>query len=137
MGIVESVISVNIFVVVHYGAITNLTGLADGVVYFLDASNAGAFTSIEPTSIGQISKPILVATSTTTGIVLNMRGIEIASSYGTMSNQDANNVAITGGTISGVDIELDNAYVSDTITHNGYVTIKDSTGAVYKLMVGS
>jgi len=85
---------------------------------------------------------MLVATSTTTGVVVNMRGITIASSYGSMSLQNANNVNITGGAITGVtlsasNILLNSSFVNTPVTNNGYITIQDSSGSTYKLMVGS
>ena len=63
------------FDVVYVGAITGLSNLIDGEVYFLSDTVAGSATSVEPTTLGSVSKPIFVATSTSTAVVLNMRGI--------------------------------------------------------------
>jgi len=52
--------------------------LTIGVVYFLSPTTLGAITSTEPSAIGEISKPILIATSTTTGNILRYRGIIIS-----------------------------------------------------------
>lgn len=55
----------------------NLLGsgvFSTGCVYFLSPSSAGRVTTTEPTSSGQVSKPILIATSATGGIVLPFRG---------------------------------------------------------------
>jgi hypothetical protein len=73
VGVVES-INGNDFTIVFDGEIT-LSGLTDGEVYFLSDSVAGTLTTTEPTTIGTISKPILVAYSTTKGIVKSYRGV--------------------------------------------------------------
>jgi hypothetical protein len=64
--------------VVFEGKVTGLTGLTIGVVYFLSPTIAGAITTTEPSNIGEISKPILIATSSTTGNILRYRGIIIS-----------------------------------------------------------
>jgi len=74
VGIVESVAGDD-FVLVMGGWITGLSGGTDGSVGFLSAATAGAITTTEPDPALYISKPIIVYTGTTTGIVLNMRGL--------------------------------------------------------------
>jgi len=76
-GIVQ-LVNGNSFDVVFEGKITGLSGLTIGVVYFLSPTTAGVITTIEPSNIGEISKPILIATSTTTGNILRYRGIIIS-----------------------------------------------------------
>lgn len=49
-------------------------GLTSGCVYFLDPVVAGGVTRTEPTSIGQVSKPIILGLSTTEGVILPYRG---------------------------------------------------------------
>jgi len=137
IGIVQTVSDANTFVYVSYGYISGLSGLTDGTVYFLSPTSAGTLTSTAPVTVGQVSKPMLIATSTTSGVVVNMRGITIASSYGTMSSQNANNVTITGGSISGTTISLANAYTAGAPTATGYINIKDSSGTTYKMLVGT
>ena len=68
----------NDFNVVFEGKVTGLTSLTIGVVYFLSPTIAGAITTTEPSNIGEISKPILIATSSTTGNILRYRGIIIS-----------------------------------------------------------
>jgi hypothetical protein len=51
---------------------TGLSGLTKGLVYFLDPDTAGAVTDEEPA----ISKPVYEALSTTTAVVMGMRGLE-------------------------------------------------------------
>jgi hypothetical protein len=84
VGIVESV-SGNDFTVVYEGRISGLSGLTDGETYFLSATVAGDLTSTEPTTAGLITKPMMVATSTTSGIVINHRGVTIVSQGSTLS----------------------------------------------------
>lgn len=45
-----------------------------GDVYFLDETNAGRITNVEPTALNEVSKPVLVAITTTKGWVIPMRG---------------------------------------------------------------
>ena len=69
----------NDFDLVYYGKITGLSGLNTGEFYFLSPTISGAITSIEPTGIGQISKPVLLSLSDTEANVLLYRGFEIVS----------------------------------------------------------
>jgi hypothetical protein len=50
-----------------------------GTTCFLDPSTAGAYTSTEPTTTGQISTPIFVGDTASSAIMLTMRGTEIDS----------------------------------------------------------
>lgn len=75
VGIVKSVTNANTFVVTPNGYITGLTGLVPGEVYFLSDTVAGQFTLTEPTTIGHVRKPVLLADSTTSGWVLPYNGI--------------------------------------------------------------
>lgn len=75
VGIVSSMVDANNFVLLINGAIAGLSGLTAGTTYFLDPAVSGALTATEPIASGQISKPLLVATSTTTGYFINMRGL--------------------------------------------------------------
>lgn len=74
LGIVETVTDVDNFTVVYGGRIAGLSGLTANTTYYLDASTAGALTSTEPTGTN-VSKPVLYATSTTSGVVLIQRGL--------------------------------------------------------------
>lgn len=55
---------------------TNLIagGFSAGCVYFLDPTVAGGITKVEPSSIGQVSKPIILGLSTTEAAILPYRG---------------------------------------------------------------
>lgn len=80
VGVVSAVADVNNFTLLTNGRITGLSGLTAGTVYFLDPVTAGAITATEPTTVGQITKPLLVADTTTSGVVINMRGLEVGGS---------------------------------------------------------
>jgi len=74
VGIISSITSPDIFQLTLFGYIKYLSGFTAGTVYFLSATVAGGLTAVEPTAIGAITKPILIADSTTSGYVLNYRG---------------------------------------------------------------
>lgn len=74
VGIVSAVADVDNFTLTQVGHVTGLSGLTAGTVYFLDPSTAGAQTATEPTTESEVSKPVLVADSTTSGWILNYRG---------------------------------------------------------------
>lgn len=66
VGMVVAVPNANTFDIIVSGEVTGLTGLTAGSVYYLDASTAGAITTTAPA----ISRPVLYATSTTTGFFI-------------------------------------------------------------------
>jgi len=74
IAVVESV-SGDDFVAVYSGRIT-IAGASwtAGDVLYLDATTAGALTGTEPTQ-GNVVKPMIVATSTTSGVVVNYLGV--------------------------------------------------------------
>jgi hypothetical protein len=78
MGVVESV-TTNTFVLIYSGLIT-LSGLTAGSVYFLSDVTAGLLTTTVPTVIGYVNKPIMVAKTTTIGIIQNYRGMRVVNS---------------------------------------------------------
>lgn len=82
IGMVVDVIDVDNFTLQEIGYVTGLSSLTDGTVYFLDPGTAGAMTATEPSTSGQISKPIFVADSTTSGWLLHYRGMIVASGGG-------------------------------------------------------
>ena len=65
VGMVSRVVDSSTFELTISGEVTGLTGLTAGEAYFLSPSSAGAMTITEPTTIGQISLPLGVASSTT------------------------------------------------------------------------
>ena len=86
VGIVSAVADANNFTLLTVGRVTGLSGLTAGGVYFLSPTTAGAIQNTEPSVIGQISKPVLIADSTTTGYFFNFRGMQVgAAGSGTAS----------------------------------------------------
>jgi hypothetical protein len=65
------------FSVTMAGYISGLSGLTTAAGHFLSPSSAGALTSTDPTTTGHVSKPVLLALSTTEGIVQIQRGYVI------------------------------------------------------------
>ena len=83
IGIVEAVTSVSFYSfidIVMSGVITGLSSLVGGDLYYLDPATAGDYTATKPIAEGQYVKPIMVALSETTGIIINQVGIEIVAS---------------------------------------------------------
>lgn len=72
-GVVSSV-TTNTFELITTGPIT-LSGLTAGSTYYLSDATAGALTTSPPYTNATVSKPVLYATSTTTGVVQIMRGL--------------------------------------------------------------
>lgn len=82
VGIVTVVTDVDNFTYT-YGGIIALAGavpaVAAGTVLFLDPSTAGALTSTEPSTTGQVSKPLAIVLENDAEMLwLNMRGMELA-----------------------------------------------------------
>jgi hypothetical protein len=69
VGVVSVVTDANNFTVTYVGEVSTLTGLTDGLVYFLSPTTAGAVTATPPTSEGQLVVPVYVATSATSAVV--------------------------------------------------------------------
>lgn len=97
VGIVTSVADADNFTFTKtVGArITTLSGLTAGAVYYLSPSSAGAMTATQPIAADDISKPVLIALSTTSGVFINDRSLlenafplnEVASAPTTAANQ--------------------------------------------------
>ncbi len=88
VGIVFTVTNANVFVLLTSGKVTGLSGLTAGLVYFLSDATAGLLTATQPVTVGNVSKPLLVADSTTSGYFINYRGKVIPST---------NPVPVSGG----------------------------------------
>lgn len=71
LGIVSSAPDSSNFTVVFSGEVTGLSGFTAGKAYYLSGSTAGALTATPPTTYGQTVQPVLVATSTSAGIVVS------------------------------------------------------------------
>ena len=79
IGIVSAVGGANTFTLQFGGRITGLTGLTAGEAHFL-SETAGAITATAPSTTTAVIKPVLIADSTTTGFIFNMRGTTVTDS---------------------------------------------------------
>ena len=100
VGIVTKVTDANTFTLTMGGTITGLSGLTAGETYFLSGATAGALSLTE----GTISKPLLVATSTTAGVFVNWRGLE---------GSTANNTDVSAKARRTTDLSIANATVTE------------------------
>lgn len=75
IGIVTSITSPNEFELTTSGKFSISAALfTPGTVYFLSETTSGSLTSTEPTASGTVSKPVVIADTTTSGYFVNMRG---------------------------------------------------------------
>jgi hypothetical protein len=108
------------FTIVINGAISNLTGIVDAAYYYLSESVAGGLTTTAPELSGQVIKPVLIGTSTTTGIVVEYPGVLIEGT----NNGFSGYLALWTGNHS-----LGNSIIQEangTITINGIVNVTGS-----------
>ena len=86
IGIVTAV-DTDDFDLTNAGYVSGLTGLTANATHFLSDATAGLLTATEPTATGSVSKPVFHATSTTTGYLINYRGMTISDIGGTTRNE--------------------------------------------------
>lgn len=79
VGIVSAVANASDFTITTQGMITGLAGLVAGSSYFLSDATAGVYTTLEPTIATSVSKPVLIAVSTSTALFSNWRGFGLAT----------------------------------------------------------
>ena len=72
-------------------------GLTAGCVHFLSADTGGQLTTDETTVVGTVSKPVLIATGTTAGVLFNFRGQFLSGTGGTGAAQGDNNAMFITG----------------------------------------
>lgn len=83
LGIVESVINSNSFVIVYFGVIGAsgfggvYSGMTSGSAYFLDPDTAGAITTAVPDDVNEVVKPVLIAMNGGYAYVTNFKGEEV------------------------------------------------------------
>jgi len=77
IGVVQAATIFNFAAVVN-GSITGLSGLSDGVQYYLSDTYPGTLTTTPPSAINSIIKPVMIATGTTTGQVVEYPGLLIS-----------------------------------------------------------
>ena len=116
LGMVSAVADANAFTLQLHGRIEGLSGLTAGDVYFLSEATAGAITATEPSAVGEIAKPMLIADSATTGFVLQYRGNIVSES---IANATAKAwVAFNGGGTVAIKDSLNVTSVTDNGTGN-------------------
>lgn len=74
VGMVSRVVDANTFEMTISGEVTGLSGLVVGEAYFLSPTVAGTMSVTEPTTLGHVSLPLGVASSTTSFYVTLKRG---------------------------------------------------------------
>jgi len=136
-GIIQNATSTALTAVIN-GNISGLTGLVDGNEYWLSDTTAGALVSAQPTATGSVIKPLLIATGTSTGVVVTYPGALIGSTnYGTSGYYgkwtsaqnlgtglitDNGATVIIGGNLSATGVSATNLTVAGTISANGWVS---------------
>jgi len=100
VGIVSTVVNSNSFVYTTQGIFTSgVPAATAGTVFFLSPTTAGLLTSTAPSTVGQISKPLVtVLQSGTSGLFNNQRGITVSSASGFSVWSIPNSTAITSPT---------------------------------------
>ena len=99
-GIVSNIFSADMFQLTEIGYAKGLSGLTAGNVYFLSDTVSGALTATEPTVIGSVTKPMLLADSTTSGYVLNYRGAVVGGANARAQFVLSNNATVTVQNVS-------------------------------------
>lgn len=94
VGIVSAVADANNFTVQTSGRITGLSGLTPGTVFYLDDDTPGLLTATEPSDAGDVSKPLLIADTNTSGWIFNMRGASIGGGGGGGANPEDENLIV-------------------------------------------
>lgn len=74
VGMILQIVDSGTFILCTEGYVSGLTGLSPGLIYFLSPIIGGALASVQPTAVGQVSKPIFTADSPTSGYFHNYRG---------------------------------------------------------------
>ncbi len=78
IGIVVAIPDVNMYTIQQSGYLSNsavISELVDGDVYFLDTVNPGQMVAVDATINGQVSRPVFVADTPTSGWVVPYRGL--------------------------------------------------------------
>ncbi len=100
LGLIESATGSD-FTIVYFGKLSlTAHGFTVGDVIFLSAGTAGLLTATEPSTAGQVSKPVALALDADNLLVTNMRGIQLGSAGAgyTSTTLNVSNVTLTPGT---------------------------------------
>jgi len=79
------------------GNFTTVAGgtLSPGCVYFLSPSSSGSITTTEPSTIGYVSKPVIIGLGQTAGMIVQYRGNYLNSTTIGNGNSGSNKIYIT------------------------------------------
>lgn len=79
------------------GDFTGVAGatLSPGCVYFLDGTTAGFISTTEPTTVGQVSKPVIIGLGATSGMVVQYRGNYLNASTSSGGESGTNRLYIS------------------------------------------
>lgn len=97
LGMVTTVTDANTFILTTSGFVTGLTGLVSDTQYFVDPTIAGGLTATDPSTPGQVSKPVFYAISSNTGYFINYRGEIIGTAIGVTFVNYGTTTPLTGG----------------------------------------
>jgi len=134
IGVVSDVIDANTFEITYQGVITGLTGATTtgslsvftaNTTYYVSNLTAGKLTDVEPSAIGEISKPLLVTLTNNKGLVFNWRGAYIVSG-GT----------VTGGTVASgtLGIPTDGTYSDGLLVFTASTKTADAVDEINEVL---
>lgn len=143
VGVVTSVVDVNTFIITSDGHASGFSGLTAGSVYFLSDATPGLVTTTIPVTVGNITKPIWIADTTTSCWIYQERGKIIPATgfvpFG-FNTQSSGSVAMSpfnGYTIqNGASLVTLTVPVSPTI-NDYYIVVGQSSGGWVIQMSGS
>ena len=136
LGIVSAVVDANDFKLTGLGYITGLSGLTAGSTYYL-GTTAGTLSATQPSTAGQVSKPMFVADSATSGYVIQSRGVVVSSSgpnsqllyYGEFNGGSTSYFSISSATLA-VPSQFGTPFITQYKNNNmGTVTIASVASA--------
>lgn len=124
-GLISRVISADQFEICLGGEVSSVGAdlidgggaLVEGEVYFLSASTAGKLTTSQPSVVGQISKPVGIARTTSALDFFNMRGSSVGGTNVYTQISLANSATTT----------IQNASAYDSVELAGWVYINATT----------
>jgi len=125
VGVVQTVIDANNFVLVYGGVVTGLNSLTVGAIYYVSASTPGALTATAPTAIGQFQKQVMIATSSTTADVIILLEVPSLSGYVPAGTT----IDYCGASIPTGFLLCDGSAVSRTTFANLFTAISTTWGA--------
>ena len=105
VGIVEWVDGNKFMLVRAGGKLRGVTGLTAGEVYFLSPTTAGLLTTNDTEVTFEVSKPMLLGLDSTSGVVLNYRGVVVEAQSDERVTEE-----IPTGSVNGTNANFGTAY---------------------------